>query len=144
MVPAVPVGSATLSHSLDENAQLLQAHVGPGSHANDADAQALGVCGAKGKMQGWREVPSLNPRSRARLPSGGCPHTLGVSPNVGGSADRHQGAKGGMETVTGLGPSLLVSISESHLCAELHQRPGICRPQAHSLATPAARLSLGL
>lgn len=47
MVPAIPMGCAALSHRLDEDAQLLQAHVRPGPHANDADAQALGVCGTE-------------------------------------------------------------------------------------------------
>ena len=46
-VPAVPMGCAALSDSLDEDAQLLQAHVCPGPHADDADAQALRVCGAE-------------------------------------------------------------------------------------------------
>lgn len=48
MVPAVPMGRTALSHGLDEDAQLLKAHVRPGPHANDADAQALGVCEAEG------------------------------------------------------------------------------------------------
>lgn len=46
-VPAIPMGCAALCHSLDEDAQLLQAHVRPGPHANDADAQALSVCGGE-------------------------------------------------------------------------------------------------
>lgn len=48
MVPSIPMGCTTLSHSLDEDAQLLQAHVCSGAHANDADAQALRVCEAEG------------------------------------------------------------------------------------------------
>lgn len=42
------MGCTALSHSLHEDAQLLQAHVCPGPHADDADAQALRVCGAEG------------------------------------------------------------------------------------------------
>jgi hypothetical protein len=53
VVPAVPMGCTALSHSLDEDAQLLQAHVGPSTHADDADAQALRVCEAE------RETPGL-------------------------------------------------------------------------------------
>lgn len=49
MVPAIPMGCTTLGHGLDEDAQLLQAHVGSGPHANDADAQALRVCEAEGE-----------------------------------------------------------------------------------------------
>lgn len=47
-VPAIPMGRTTLSHGLDEDAQLLQAHVSPSPHANDADAQAFGVWKGKG------------------------------------------------------------------------------------------------
>lgn len=49
MVPAIPMGCTALGHGLDEDAQLLQAHVGSGPHANDADAQALRVCEAEGE-----------------------------------------------------------------------------------------------
>lgn len=65
MVPAIPVGCATLGHGLDKDAQLLQAHVGSGPHANDADAQALRVCEAEGEkpwLAGIRH-PILTPRS---------------------------------------------------------------------------------
>lgn len=54
------MGCAALSHGLDEDAQLLKAHVRPGPHANDADAQALRVCEAEGDEKpvggaGWVE-----------------------------------------------------------------------------------------
>lgn len=59
------MGCATLSHSLDEDAQLLQAHVRSGAHANDADAQALRVCEAEvGEAMTGRDLlpkPTSNP-----------------------------------------------------------------------------------
>lgn len=48
-VPAISMGCTTLSHSLDEDAQFLQAHVSSSPHANDADAQALRVCKVEGE-----------------------------------------------------------------------------------------------
>lgn len=50
------MGCAALGHRLDEDAQLLQAHVRSGPHADDADAQALRVCGAEAVRQwgAWR------------------------------------------------------------------------------------------
>ena len=83
------MGCTTLGHGLHEDAQLLQAHVRPGPHTDDADAQALRVCGAKSRerlvlgggggvrrssrgLQGDRERerrpphPSLQPHPRAR------------------------------------------------------------------------------
>lgn len=54
-LPAVPVGCTPFRHRLDEDAQLLQAHVGPRSHANDADPQPLGVCGDREPCpRGWQ------------------------------------------------------------------------------------------
>ena len=38
LLPGVSVGGPCFSHSLHEDAQFLQAHVGPGPHADDADA----------------------------------------------------------------------------------------------------------
>ena len=44
-IPAVPVGRPSLRHRLDEDAQLLQAHVSPCTHADDADSQPCSICG---------------------------------------------------------------------------------------------------
>lgn len=44
-VPAVSVRSSALGDGLHEDAQLLQAHVGARPHADDADAEAVAVCG---------------------------------------------------------------------------------------------------
>lgn len=71
-LPAVPVGCPPFCHRLDEDAQLLQAHVGPRSHANDADPQPLGVCGDREPCPGGgsggceRPTPMGSPRIRPR------------------------------------------------------------------------------
>lgn len=47
-VPAVSVRRSSFCDRLHEDAQLLQAHVRPCTHPDDADAQAVAVCGEAG------------------------------------------------------------------------------------------------
>lgn len=42
-MPAIPVCSSSFCDSLDEDAQLLQAHVSPGTHPDDTDAQPISI-----------------------------------------------------------------------------------------------------
>lgn len=46
--PFISVCSSSVSDRLDEDAQFLQTHVRPGTHADDADPQTVPICGEEG------------------------------------------------------------------------------------------------